>query len=172
MAVTLWGPLLPVWYCSSCSGNQQGFSQGPSTVLPPVATGLCVSSAWHIHYGMPLPWGHKLVRGCTVSQNIATVLSSQPTGISSPSYYPTRAEGVGPKQGAQLDISSLDGGVEQLLESSVAPATLKAYKPAQQRYSSFCMKYNIQPLFPLQEDILWCYVAFLAQQHLKYCTIN
>ena len=57
-------------------------------------------------------------------------------------------------------------------ESSIAPATLKAYKPAQQRYSSFCMKYNIQPLFPLQEDILCRYVTFLAQQHLKYCTIK
>ena len=34
------------------------------------------------------------------------------------------------------------------------------------------MKFDIQEPFPLQEDVLCRYVAFLAQQHLKFRTIK
>ena len=60
--------------------------------------------------------------------------------------------------------------MEQLLESSIAPSTSKSYKSAQRRYAAFCVRFQVQEPFPLQEDVLCRYVAFLAQQHLKYRT--
>ena len=62
--------------------------------------------------------------------------------------------------------------MEQLLDSCIAPSTRKAYKSAQRRYSAFCLTYNVSPQFPLQEEVLCSYVAYLAQQQLKYRTIK
>ena len=49
------------------------------------------------------------------------------------------------------------------------PSTSKSYKSAQRRYAAFCVRFQIQEPF---EDLLCRYVAFLAQQHLKYRTIK
>ena len=52
------------------------------------------------------------------------------------------------------------------------PSTCAAYKSAQRRFASFCVRYGVQNPYPLEEDILCSYVAFLAEQHLKYRTIK
>ena len=64
-----------------------------------------------------------------------------------------RAEGTGPQQGAQLNISKLDVAVEQLLESNIIPSTCKAYKSAQHRYI-FSTKNNAYPPFSLREGVV------------------
>ena len=56
--------------------------------------------------------------------------------------------------------------------SCVVPTTRSAYKSAQCRYAAFCMRYGVSPPYPLQEDILYRYVAFLAQEGLKHRSVK
>ena len=66
----------------------------------------------------------------------------------------------------------MDSTVEHFLGSCIAPSTRATYRSAQHRYAAFCMRYGIHLPFPLREDTLCRYVAFLAKDGLKHKTIK
>ena len=105
-------------------------------------------------------------------QQATCLLLPHPTGITSSGHHPTGAARPGVQQGTALDISELDAAVERFLGSGIAPSTRSMYKSAQRRYSNFCIKYGIQDPYPLREDRLCSYVAFLAEEGLKHRTIK
>ena len=71
-----------------------------------------------------------------------------------------------------MDLHSLDQSVRMLFKAGLAPATLKAYRTGTNRYISFCALYNIINPFPLTEDVLSHYVAFLYKEGLKAGTVK
>ena len=54
----------------------------------------------------------------------------------------------------------------------LAPATNKAYRTAVNRFSAFCMKYNITTPFPVKELLLCRFVTVLAEEGLAPATIK
>ncbi len=57
------------------------------------------------------------------------------------------------------------------MHHSIATSTRKAYTTAQQRYLKFCERFAIVP-FPLEQDILCYFAAYLAEEALSYQTIK
>lgn len=47
-----------------------------------------------------------------------------------------------------------------------------AYSQQHGNTESFCSRFQVQPLYPLSEEVLCCYVAFLAGEGLKHRTIK
>ena len=70
-----------------------------------------------------------------------------------------------------MDIAELDAPVESYLRSCIAPTTRAAYRLAQYRYEAFCSS-GVSPPYPLREDTLCSYVAFVAKEGLKHRTIK
>ena len=66
----------------------------------------------------------------------------------------------------------MDQSVQILFKVGLAPATLKAYCTGTNRYISFCVLYNIINPFPLTEDVLSHFVAFLYKEGLKAGTVE
>ena len=54
----------------------------------------------------------------------------------------------------------------------IAPSTRAAYKQAQQRYAAFCMRFGVATPYPLLDDTLCRYVAFLTKEGIKHQTIK
>ena len=54
----------------------------------------------------------------------------------------------------------------------MATSTQRAYSSAHRRYLSFCTAYNVSPTFPLSENTLCYFVAYLHTQALKHQTIK
>ena len=72
----------------------------------------------------------------------------------------------------RLDIRSLDLTVHELFTAGLAPATLKVYKTGTNRYNSFCVCYSVGQPFPVEEDMLMRFVAYLYKEGLKGGTIK
>ena len=120
---------------------------------------------------MTSPRDTKYIGRCPIPQSTPTVFFPQPTGISCSSDHPSRATRAGVQPQPALDISQLDVAVECFMENCVAPTTRSAYNSAQRRYAAFCVKYGVCTPYPVQEDTLCRYVAFLAKKGLKHRSI-
>ena len=71
-----------------------------------------------------------------------------------------------------LDIRSLDATFQELFTASLALATLKVYRTGTNRYTSFCVLYNVTQSSPVSEDVLTRFVAYLYMEGLKAGTIK
>ena len=71
-----------------------------------------------------------------------------------------------------LDIRLLDATVQELFTAGLAPANIKVYRTGTNRYTSFCVLYNVTQPFPVSEDVLTHFVAYLYMEGLKPGTIN
>ena len=71
-----------------------------------------------------------------------------------------------------MDVRSLDQTIQELFTAGLAPATLKVYKTGSNRYNSFCVLYDIAKPFPVTEDVLTHFVAFLYKDGLKAGTVK
>ena len=71
-----------------------------------------------------------------------------------------------------LDLTHLDQAVYSYLKGCVTPSTLSSYKSAQRRYLTFCQEAAVRVPFPVREESLCRYAAYLGQQSLKYRTIK
>ena len=71
-----------------------------------------------------------------------------------------------------LDIRLLDATVQELFSAGLAPATLKVYRTGANRYTSFCVLYNVTQPFPVSEDVLTCFVVHLYKEGFKAGTIK
>ena len=83
-----------------------------------------------------------------------------------PSLISPQLLGSSPGQASRLDINSLAPSVQQYFQHSLAPFTRKSYQAAMKRFHSFCRVYNIFTPFPVTEQLLCSFAAFLADQGL------
>uniref|UniRef100_A0A1X7VKM6 Core-binding (CB) domain-containing protein n=1 Tax=Amphimedon queenslandica TaxID=400682 RepID=A0A1X7VKM6_AMPQE len=67
------------------------------------------------------------------------------------------------RQGAQLDVSSLERAVQGFFSLGLAQSSKSSYSTAQKRYLSFCASLQLCPL-PLSERSLCLFAAYLANQ--------
>ena len=70
-----------------------------------------------------------------------------------------------------LEVARLDVLVRRLLNSALAPSTIRAYTSAQTRYADFCSVTQL-PLLPLTESGLCRFSAWLAAQSVSARTIK
>lgn len=71
-----------------------------------------------------------------------------------------------------MDINSLAPSVQQYFQHGLAPSTRKSYQAAMKRFHSFCRVYNIFTPFPVTEQLLCSFAAFLADQGLAPQTVK
>lgn len=71
-----------------------------------------------------------------------------------------------------MDVSELDQAVQHYLGNCVAPATRAAYRSGQRRYANFCARAGISTPYPVSEETLCHFVAFLGRDGLKHRTIK
>ena len=71
-----------------------------------------------------------------------------------------------------MDIRSLDATVQELFTASLALATLKVYRTGTNKYTSFCVLYNVSQPFPVNKDVLTRFVAYLYMEGLNAGTIK
>lgn len=62
--------------------------------------------------------------------------------------------------------------VRHYFQLGLAPSTQKMYQAAMKRFHAFCLKYSIATPFPLTEQLLCSFAAFLADQELAPQTIK
>ena len=139
---------------------------------PAQDTGFPSSHLRHADHSASPSGSTKCVSRRFISQSSSTLFLSQPTGIPYSSNYPPRAPGASVQPQPALDITQLDVVVEGFLGDCITPATRAAYKSAQRRYGAFCVKYGVASPYPLQEDTLCRYVAFLAREGLRHRSIK
>ena len=109
---------------------------------------------------------------CTISQSPPTVLLSQPTGIRPADSHRGGSERAAPQPIAPVDLTHLDGVVQFYVENCIASSTRASYASAQRRFLTFCQAGGIREPYPVDEELLGRFVAFLGQQNLKHCTIK
>ena len=61
--------------------------------------------------------------------------------------------------------------VQFYLTKGLAPSTRRTYRSGQERFLKFCEQSNVTPL-PVNQSLLCSYVAYLANQGLRHCTIK
>lgn len=66
----------------------------------------------------------------------------------------------------------LDSVVQKLFKAGLASSTSKVYKTGANRYCSFCNLYGIHKPFPVCEEVLLCFAAYLFKEGLKAGTIK
>ena len=158
-------------YSSGGSSKQRG-SERSHPLTPAAIVGLCHSCPQRDTHSTTPPRGTKHVRGRIIAQQLTAVFLFKSTGVPSTIHHPASAAGTDIQQSTTLDLAELDSTVEHFLGSCIAPSTRAAYRSAQRRYLAFCVRYGIQTPYPLQEDLLCRYVAYLATEGLKYRTIK
>ena len=72
----------------------------------------------------------------------------------------------------RLDVSHFATSVQQYFQEGLAHSTRKSYQAAMRRFYKFCTTYSINTPFPLSEQLLCSYAAFLADQGLTPQTIK
>lgn len=179
VAATPWGPQWAGKHvqclCDNAAvrqGSKQGRGKGPYSVALAQNTGFSSSHLRHADHGASHSGSTECVSGCFISQPSPTLFLSEPAGISGSSSYSSRATRAGVQPQPVLDITQLDAVVEGFLGDCIAPATRAVYKSAQCRYGAFCVKYGVATPYPLQEDTLCRYVAFLAREGLRHRSIK
>ena len=100
------------------------------------------------------------------------ILCPQSSGLPSPSSNCIGASGTDPHPIPQMDISHLDGIVQYFIGCSIASSTRAAYKSAQRRYHAFCTLFGVEQPYPLREETMCRFVAFLAGEGLKHRSIK
>ena len=107
-----------------------------------------------------------------ISHNdLARFFSINPQAQKNPPLIPLELQELASSQlQPHLDITSLDRSVRKLLKGCMVPATLPAYTSASRRYKNFCQSTAISCPFPLSEETLRHYVAFLG--FLQHITIK
>ena len=69
-------------------------------------------------------------------------------------------------------MSHMAASVQQYFQTDLAPSTQKSYQAAMRHFYKFCTTYSINTPFPLSEQLLCSYAAFLADQGLASQTIK
>ena len=72
----------------------------------------------------------------------------------------------------RLDFGELDRCAAFFFANGLAAFSQKTYKSVENHYVGFCQCYSIVPLLPVSESVLCKFVAYLADQGLKYRTIK
>ena len=72
----------------------------------------------------------------------------------------------------RLDVSHVAASVQQYFQAGLVPSTQKSYQATMCRFYKFCTMYSINTPFPLSEQLLCSYAAFLADQGLASYTIK
>ena len=93
------------------------------------------------------------------------------TGCPSTFPSPIAAAGVAHLALPQLDVCQLEDNVSFYLGQALAPSTRQSYKSGQRRFVQFCQEATLQP-FPLSEQLLSMFVAYLGKENLSYQTIK
>lgn len=70
-----------------------------------------------------------------------------------------------------MDLSRLEDLARDLVNTSLAPSTRRVYASGQKRYLDFCRKGRLTP-FPLSENQLCTFVAYLLDEGLQYTSIK
>ena len=70
-----------------------------------------------------------------------------------------------------MDIRRLEDLARDLINNSLAPSTRRVYASGQKRYLEFCRKGGLTP-FPLAEDQLCTFVAYLMDEGLQHTSIK
>lgn len=95
--------------------------------------------------------------------------------LASTTYYILLVYSVFYSQGAfrisSWPRSQLDTAVHSLSTQGIAKSTARSYKSGVYRYINFCGMFGFQP-FPLSEQILCRFVAYLCQSRLSPSTIH
>ena len=104
--------------------------------------------------------------------NLALFLSTNPQVAPQPSLIPWELLELVFNRSLLLDVSNLDQAVHGYLKGCVATSTLASYKSTQRHYLTICQVAAIRVPFPLREDTLCRYAAYLGQQSLKHRTIK
>ena len=176
IAVMLWGPQ---WagrrVCCLCDNTavvaavNRGAAKDPtlSHLLRLLAFNIAVLD---IHITAP-PRGSKCISWCVIQEPAFFSLNPQASRI--PAIIPPQLRenddrtlrGTLRQQNTTWDFTELDSAVEHFLDSCTAPSTCSVYCPAaaQRRYAGFCLAYGISNPYPLQEDILCKYEAYLEK---------
>ena len=71
-----------------------------------------------------------------------------------------------------MDVTNLDEDVRFLCSRGIADSTRKTYNSGLRKFSEFCSMYNVMSPFPVSEDILCYFTAYLAKQNLAPQTIK
>lgn len=70
-----------------------------------------------------------------------------------------------------MDIRRLEDLARDLVNNSLAPSTRRVYASGQKRYLEFCRRGGLSP-FPLSEDQLCTFVAYLMDEGLQHTSIK
>ena len=65
-----------------------------------------------------------------------------------------------------MDLSSLAPSVRHYFQQGLAQSTRNTYKAALKRFHAFCVEFNVYTPFPVTEELLCCFVVYLANQGL------
>lgn len=70
-----------------------------------------------------------------------------------------------------MDLRRLEDLAKDLINNSLAPSTRRVYASGQKRYLEFCKNSSLSP-FPLSENLLCTFVAYLMDEGLQYTLIK
>ena len=70
-----------------------------------------------------------------------------------------------------MDLRRLEELARDLINDSLAPSTRRVYASGQKRYLEFCRNGSLSP-FPLSEDQLCTFVAYLMDEGLQHNSIK
>lgn len=73
---------------------------------------------------------------------------------------------------ARLGISCMGHTVRQYFANALAPSSLSCYGTAARRYFMFCVRRVGSPPFPISQEVLIRFVAYLAESGLSHATIS
>ena len=74
----------------------------------------------------------------------------------------TNSPGPPLRSAGRLDLSALDPSVQLYFQNGLAPSTQRTYATAMKQFHTFCTMYNVNTPFPLSEQLLCSFAAYLA----------
>ena len=80
--------------------------------------------------------------------------------------------GTAPEPGTGLDFASLAPAVQRHFRGGLAPLTQRIYTSAMKKFNTFCIECNMGEPFPVTEQLLCSYAAYLADAGLAPQTIK
>ena len=107
-----------------------------------------------------------------ISRNYVSFLLSG-SSCPNPSHpHPSGAGGPADRATAGLDVPDLGPVVRELFSAGLALSTRRNYKTGSKRYLEFCHSQRTKSPFPVSEQTLCRFVAWLHMQHLSSSTAN